>query len=97
MEFIVIHPKDPSIFENTMIKFLFITDDYTLSFIIEGYVKRDKLEQSLRHLIPQEDLAMIVNTVCEYYEDAQIGKTEFFEVTSMAEVKRVLPSENKDN
>lgn len=96
MEFIVTYPKDPTIFENVMIKFLFITNDYTLSFIIEGYVKRDKLEVSLRHLIPQEDLRIIVDRVCEYYEGAQIGKTEFFEITSLAQVKRVLSSEIKN-
>lgn len=96
MEFIVTYPKDPTIFEHTMIKFLFITDDYTLSFIVEGYPKRDKLKDSLCHLIPQEDLRIIIDSVCEHYEEAQIGKTEFFEVASVVEIKRLLPSKDQD-
>ncbi len=93
MEFIVTHPKDPTAFKHMMIKFQFIADDYTLSFVIEGYVQPDKLKESLSHLVPEQDLEIIIDSVCNYYEDAQIGKEEFFEITSVATIKRILPIE----
>lgn len=89
----VILPADPSIFQHPMVKFVFTSDDYLVSFVVQGKLSLQKLTASLNE-ISQEDLNEIIKIVLEYYAEAEIGETEFSEVTSVATIKRVLPSKD---
>lgn len=93
MESIVILPSDPSIFEHSMVKFKFVTDNYSVSFVIEGKPSREKIEDALDDL-PKQEVDKMIDRVSDYFAEAQIGETEFSEIASVLKIKRLLSGED---
>lgn len=90
---IVIYPADPLLFEFPMIKFKFITDDYSIAFVVKDKFSERLLRETLVD-IPSNELDSIVQVILQELEEESVGETEFSEITSVATIKRVLPSEN---
>lgn len=90
MEYSIIHPDDPSMFEFPMVKFKFITDNHSISFVIQDKFSESKLREQLEDISPG-DLEDIIKAVKGNYSEEQIGDSEFSEITSVVKIKRLLP------
>lgn len=91
MDYKVILPEDPSSLPCPMMKFFIITDDATISFIIEDKFSERLLRETLKD-VSTEDLDQIIDLVKGYYSEAEIGQTKLSKVTTMAQIQRILPS-----
>lgn len=91
----VIHPEDPLLFEFPMVKFKFITDHHSLSFVVKGKFSEDKLREALKE-ISSEELDAIIQVVVRELEEENIGETQLSEITSVVTIKRILSSEDQD-
>lgn len=86
---IVTYPEDPLLFEFPMVKFKFITDDHSVSFVVKDKFSERLLREALPEFSPKE-LDSIIQVVMEEVKEAGVGETEFSEITSVATIKRVL-------
>lgn len=93
MNHTVVLPTDSMIFPYPVAKFIFLTDDFSISFVVKGSPSPTKIAQALME-IPQDQVNEIINIVLEQFSEAKIGETEFSEVTSVVTIKRILPSED---
>jgi hypothetical protein len=89
----VTHPVDPLLFEFPMVRFKFITDDYSLSFVVKDKFSEGKLREALKELSSQE-LDSIIQVVVKELEEENVGETEFSEITSVVTIRRILSSED---
>lgn len=93
MDYKVISPEDPSLLPCPMLKFFIITDDATISFIIEDKFSESLLREKLTNVsVSKKDLDQIVDLVNGYYTEDEIGQTELSNVTAVAQIQRILPS-----
>lgn len=91
MDYKVISPEDPSLLPCPMLKFFIVTDNATISFIIEDKFSEDLLREELKD-VAEDDLNKIVDLVNGYYTEDEIGQTELSKVTTVAQIQRILPS-----
>lgn len=74
-----------------MVKFKFVTEDWSLSFVVQGKFSERLLKEALCDMSP-EDVEKIISIVMETFSEDQIGENEFSEITSVATIKRILSS-----
>ncbi len=86
-----IFPKDPFAYNVRKVKFKFITEDWSLSFVVEGNFSERLLKQAILVLSPEER-NKIVEIVKETFPEEHIGENEFSAITSVVAIKRILPS-----
>lgn len=91
MDYKVISPEDPSSLPCPMLKFFIVTDDATISFIIEDKFSESLLREKLKD-VSKKDLDQIVDLVTGYYTEDEVGQTELSNVTAVAQIQRILPS-----
>lgn len=87
----VIYPTDPFLYDVNMVKFKFITEDWSISFVVEGKFSEKLLREALNDMLP-EDLDNIVKIIMETLPEDQIGENEFSAITSVVAIKRILSS-----
>lgn len=91
MDHKIVLPEDPSSLPCPMVKFFCLTDDVTVTFIIEDKYCEPLLRESLKDL-PEKDLNQIVDLVNSYYSEEEVGQTELSKVTTVVKIQRILPS-----
>lgn len=91
MDHKIVLPEDPSSLPCPMVKFFCLTDDVTVTFIIEDKYYEPLLRESLKDL-PEKDLNQIVDLVNSYYSEEEVGQTELSKVTTVVKIQRILPS-----
>lgn len=91
MEHFVILPDDSGFLPYPMKKFVFISDDFQLSFIVKDKFSETRLREQLD--ITQKYLDEIVEVVKSNYTEEEIGESEFSEITTMAKIERILSGE----
>ena len=84
-----IYPKDPFIYDVHMVKFKFITDEWSISFVVEGKFSERLLKDYLQDMSP-EHVDNIIKVVSEAFSEEQIGENEFSAITSVVAIKRIL-------
>lgn len=91
MDHKIVLPEDPSSLPCPMVKFFCLTDDVTVTFIIEDKYYEPLLRERLKDL-PEKDLNQIVDLVNSYYSEEEVGQTELSKVTTVVKIQRILPS-----
>lgn len=91
MDYKVIYPDDPSALPCMMKKFFIVTDDATVTFIIEDTFSEEMLREALSDL-SEEDLVEIIKLVKTYYTEDEIGQGKLSKVTKVAQIQRILSS-----
>ena len=93
MDYKVISPENPDILPCKMLKFFIITDDATVSFIVEDKFWEELFRETFKDL-SKEDLDEITEFVKTYYSEDEIGQGELSKVTNVAEIQRFLSSQS---
>lgn len=93
IEFKVIEPEDPHALPCPMKKFVMLTEDWLVSFVVKDKLDVNSLKEHLNFLDP-EDGEEIIKLVKSYYSEEEIGKAELSEIASVAKIKRLLPNED---
>lgn len=89
MDYKAISPEDPSALPCKMYKFFIVTDNATVTFIVEDKFSEKLLRDELKDL-SEEDLNDIVKLVKSYYVEDEIGQGKLSKVTKVAEIQRLL-------
>ena len=92
MDYKVISPEDPSVLPCKMLKFFIVTDNASVTFIVEDMLSDKFLRDELKGL--SEDLDDVVELVKSYYTEDEIGQGKLSKVTKVAEIQRFLPSQS---
>lgn len=84
-----IYPKYPFAYDVHMVKFKFVTEDWSISFVVQGKFSERLLKEALQG-ISTKDLSNIIDVVSEEFLEDQIGENEFSAITSVVAIKRIL-------
>lgn len=91
MDYKVIEPNRFVVLPCKMKKFFIITDDTTITFIVEDNFSEELFRKEFNDL-SEEDLKQIIEFVKTYYTEDEIGQGKLSKVTKVAQVQRILPS-----
>lgn len=76
-----------------MVKFKFVTDEHSLSFVIKDKFSERLLREALKDFSSDEINSIVKIVAGETGEDG-VGETEFSEITSVVTIKRILSSKD---